>query len=113
MKQLLSVFLSLFGKAGIKALINSIASSDLFKDFIKGVLLKRVEGLKVNYPQTYTLFEQYTNAVSEIPAILTDEDPKNVEQIAAALLEFQNTLKKLSAKTADVSVSARSFKINI
>lgn len=111
MKQLLNVFLSAFGKAGLKALVNSIATTDLFQDFIKQVLLKRVEGLQVKYPETYKLFEAYTETVSEIPAILTDENPDNIEQIALSLQGFQGTMKKLSGTTADVCVSARAFQL--
>ncbi len=102
--------ISLLGKNGLKSLVNALAQSDLFKDFIKDLLVNRVKGLEAKYPESYTAFVQYAGVVSELPAILTDEDANNVEQIAV-LLQFRDTMKKLSAATGVSCTANRSLNL--
>lgn len=112
MKELIKLILTSFGNYGLKQIVNAIASTDMFKVFIKELLLKRVTGLQEKYPEVYTTFETYSIAVSEIPAILTDDNQQDIEQIALLLRleQFQSAMKKLSALNADVCVKSRSIK---
>lgn len=117
MSTLISTFLSIFGKAGLKAIINNLATSDLFQSFIKGLILKRLEGLKVKYPELYVSLEGYTNALAKFPAIFTDDNPDNVEQVALVLrlkaAELQAAMEEAN-RAADVfSTKARALKISV
>jgi hypothetical protein len=83
MQTFLKMFLSMFGKAGLKALINTLAGSSMFQEFVHGLIMKRLEGLKEKYPALYTTLDGFALALSKIPAVTTDEDPHDVDQIAA------------------------------
>lgn len=86
------LLLSFLTKSGLKILISTIAKTDMFQNFITGLITDRVAGLKESHPETYESIAQYAAAVSRIPAILTDEDPNNTEQLAQ---EFR--LKRIQA----------------
>lgn len=105
MNTLIKSILGLFGKAGLKALINAISSSDLFREFIVDLILSRIGGLRDKYPELYTRIEETAHVLSEIPAILTDENPSNTEQIAGAFTLTQS-VKKLEVQFDLIKESA-------
>ena len=117
MSALIQTFLALFGKAGLKAIDNTIATSDLFQGFIKELILKRVEGLKGKYPELYVSLEGYVSALAKFPAIFTDSDPDNVEQVALVLrlkaAELQAALAETTAAAEQFESRARALKFTV
>lgn len=94
MQAFLKTFFALFGKTGLKALINALASSAMFQDLVHGLIMKRLEGIKETRPELYTTVNGYVTAVSKIPAVFTDENPNDVEQLAQ-LLRLQENLQEV------------------
>jgi hypothetical protein len=109
MQAFLKTFLALFGKAGLKALINTLASSSMFQDFVHGLIMKRLEGLKAKYPSLYTTLDGYATAVSKIPEVTTDDNPNNVDQIA----ELFTLLGDVERSAKALTVKARELKIQL
>ena len=112
------MLLGLLSKAGIQALLNQLAKSSMFKEFIQGLILKRVEGLKATHPETYASIEAYTVAVSNLPAIFTDDDPNNLEQVAVAFRlqqfnQLETTFENIQDKATKVIVNTKAVKLRL
>lgn len=110
MQTFLKMFLGLFGKAGLKALINTLANSSMFQDFVHGLIMKRLEGLKPKYPALYNTLDGYAFAVSQIPAVVTDGDPADVDQIAA-LFQLEAHLQDVEEATKSLTAKSRSIRL--
>lgn len=115
MKELINTLLALFGKTAIKGIINSLASSKYFQDFVKGLFLTRLKGLEAKQPEVYKTLEQYVDVLSKTPAILTDDDPNNLSQIALALRlrELDDHLKAVAEAAETTGVTARRVRLKI
>lgn len=101
------MFLATFGKTGLKALINTLAGSSLFQEFVHGLIMKRLSGLQVKYPALYTTLDGYALAVSKIPQVTTDDNPNNVDQIAelfALLGQVERSVKALTTKGKELKL---------
>lgn len=115
---IVKMLLGMLTKAGLKTLFNQIAKSEMFQEFIQGLILKRVEGLKDTHPETYTSIEGYTIAVSKLPAIFTDDNPNNLEQVAAAfrLKQFEAleaTFEDIQDRAAKVLINTKRGKLKL
>lgn len=105
-------------KAGLQTLFNQVAKSSMFQEFIQGLIMKRVEGLRVTNPETYASIESYTIAVSKLPAIFTDDNPDNLEQVAAAfrlrqIENLEDTFEEITDKSTKVLGSTKRAKTRL
>lgn len=112
-KTIIKSLLSLLGKAGWKALAYAIAGSALFQEFVHDLIMKRLEGLKEKYPVLYTTLDGFALALSQVPEVTTDEDPNDIDQIAALfalnqqLDAVEKSLAKLTLKSKEVHLKAK------
>lgn len=115
MKELINTLLALFGKSAIKGIINSLASSKYFQDLVKGLILSRFPGIKEKQPEVYKTLEQYADLVSRTPAILTDDDPDNLSQVAIALRlqEIEDYIASVAKGTDAVTTTTRKVRLKI
>lgn len=108
---IIKTLLSMLGKAGWKSLVNAIAKSPMFQMFVRDLIMKRLEGLKVKYPALYTTLDGFATALSKVPEVTTDENPNDVDQIAALfalnqqLVEIERSLSVLTKKTKEVHLN--------
>ena len=112
------MLLGMLSKEGLKLLIGKIAKTAMFQEFIQGLIMERVKGLKDTYPETYSSIQAYTIAVSRLPAILTDDDPNNLEQIAVAfrlkqLGQLEETFEDASNKAVRVLTATKKARIRV
>ena len=112
------LLLGFLSKAGLKILISTIAKADMFQNFIQGLITDRVAGLKESHPETYETIAQYAAAVSRIPAILTDEDPNNTEQLVQEfrlkrIQELELALEDAKTEAGRSLVSARKLTLKV
>lgn len=84
MNAIISGLLTMFGKAGLKAVLNALVSSDLFKDAVVGLITGRVQQLKVERPELYARLEETAHVIAGLPAVLTDDNPNDGEQVASS-----------------------------
>jgi len=115
MNAFIKTFFNLFGKAGLKALINFVAQSDMFKDFVHGLIMKRLSGLKETQPELYTSIDGYATAVASLPQIFTDEDTDDLGQVAVAfrLEQLERSMSMANTLSFAISKQAKTIKINL
>ena len=116
MQAFLKTFLALFGEKGLKALINTIASSAMFKDFVKGLIMARLGGLKDKYPSMYDTLDGYAEAVSTLPQIFSNDNPNDVEEVAELLrlkAELEKSLSLVVTQAAKFEEKSRALNIKI
>lgn len=116
MQAFLKTFLALFGEKGLKALINTIASSAMFKDFVKGLIMARLGGLKEKYPSMYDTLDGYAEAVSTLPQIFSNDNPNDVEEVAELLrlkADLEKSLTIVIEKAAALEQKSKGINIKI
>ena len=112
MNAFIKTFLALFGKTGLKALINALVGTPMFKDLVKGLIMGRLAGLKDKYPQLYQTLDGYATAVASIADVTTDDNGADVDQIAALfaleahLKGVETSLKTLENQSKAVRIKA-------
>jgi len=99
---LVKQLLKLGGKDAILAIVGFLAASDYFKEFVHSLIMNRLTGLHDKYPVLYDTVDGYAEAISELPAVFTDDNPNNVDQ-AAALFALKLKLEANLAQVADVA----------
>ena len=102
----------MFGEKGLKAIINVVLSTDMFKSLLKGLIMGRVAGLQEKYPQLYLTIDQYATAVSQIGEVVTDDDPNNVDQIAA-LFALEQNLKSVEIALKSLDTQSKGVRISL
>lgn len=115
---LVKMILGLLTKSGLKMLLNQVAKSAMFKEFIQGLILSRVEGLRITHPETYASIEGYTIALSTLPEIFTDDNKNDLDQVAVAfrlkqLEQVETTFEEVSIKSAKVLTAAKKARIRV
>lgn len=118
MKKFFQAVLALFGKSGLRALVNAIVGTEYFKDVTKGLLVGQISGLREPYPELYTTLTQVADVVSDIPDILTDDNPNNLEQLAvelrlARIQELENLFAKLREVSESVETATRTLRLKV
>jgi hypothetical protein len=114
MTAFIKTFLALFGKSGLRAIINGLAETQFFQDAVQGLIMARLKGLKEKQPELYATINGYAIVTSKLPAILTD-DEDDAKQIAA-LLELKGTFEgasDASAKVVGVFTENKSLKLKL
>lgn len=108
---LISTLLSLLGKKGWQALVANIAGTDMFQTFLHDLIMKRLAGLQ-DKPELYASIDGYATALSKVPAVLTDDDPNNTEQLAV-LFRLEAHLEEVNKATAPLLKGTKSLQVSL
>ena len=114
MSTFIKTFLSLFGKSGLKAIINALAETEFFQEAIQGIIMGRLKGLKDKEPELYATINGYALVTSKLPAILTDSED-DAKQLAE-LLALKNTFSGAavaSERVVEVFATDKKLKLKL